>query len=114
MSNWTQRAKELGVTQLSAFGHLLERHIRANQPALLRELQAKQEFKPFLLVMQAGAEESFQTMVDQGSNPEQAREVALREMLETVQPAPEESPEEDLDEAGAEAIVGAWMDSRPQ
>ncbi len=92
MSIWSE-----GAAQAIKDGYLpgswqpmLDRYLKENFPNLVQELEALGDYENYLVTRVEGAREKQSLMIEQGTAPQAARELALAELL----PAPSEEEEE--------------------
>ena len=113
-----QRYNQLGRPQLRAWGKLAEKHWRNHLPLLYKGLRETGALKPALAIAQETAADRYSQLVDQGTHPEAARELAMKEFLFLDPEEPEEnlSEEESLNplgdlanEQGASSAVINWL-----
>lgn len=80
MSAWTERANALrDYRPGNQWETLLRRAVARDRPQLAKELGA--ELEPYLRVRTADALTQYEQLVDQGTPPDTAREIALAELL---------------------------------
>lgn len=80
-SNWKARAqKELKAGYIAgSWQGMLDRALRENRPELVKELG--QDYQNYLIVMVAQARDHQQTLLQQGTNPHAARELAIQDLM---------------------------------
>jgi len=117
-----RRYEELHRPPLTLWGKEAEKHWRENLPMFYKGLKEANVLLPAVVVARENAKDRFSQLVDEGSHPEEAREVAKKEFL-YLDPEPEsqnqepenelsESPLEDLaNEQTATSAVESWLNS---
>ena len=58
---------------------LLDRSLQESRPELVKELG--EDYQSYLIVQVAAARQAQQDLLEQGTNPQTARELAMRELL---------------------------------
>ena len=97
LKTWNQRAEEAiqaGYEPGGPWEMMLKRHMMSCFPALVAELEATGSFVPYLQTMTASAKDLYATMLEQGTKPMAARELAMDRLL----PKPPEEEEFQMDE----------------
>ncbi len=82
MVNWKQLAEEAMAEGFlpGRTKHLLDDYLQKNKPELVKELGA--DYQDYLTVRAVRALKMQETLEDQGTEPETARELAQAELLE--------------------------------
>ena len=113
-----KRYNELGRPQLREWGKIAERHWRNHLPLLYKGLKETGALKAALAIAQESAADRFTQLVEQGTHPEAARELAMKEFLylEREEPEHDLSEDESLDpigdlanEQGASSALMNWL-----
>ena len=117
----TRRYEELGRPPLTLWGKIAEKHWRQNLPLLYAGLKESAALLPAVILAQENAKDRYTMLIEEGADPWEARELAMKEFLyldpepgsENEEPKDEElseNPLEDLaNEQTATSAVEDWL-----
>ena len=79
------------ISNLGQYGQMKLTYMKQNQPAMLKELKQSGELASYLHKLEDRVNEQIETMISQGLQPAEAREIAILENITTMaEPLPEE------------------------
>jgi len=79
------------IPNLGQYGQMKLAYMKQNQPKMLKDLKQSGELASYLQKLEDRVNDQIETMVSQGLQPAEAREIAIMENITTMaEPLPEE------------------------